>query len=1219
MTRSMIVAIAIAGTSALFVPVAASAQTTVTLMKGQNNYSGAFDTRLGNQGGQEGTLPSFSLIQESATSFAIRFLILQSEGGPVPDTATINSATLSFYMSGGPASTFKASRFLKNWTEAGATWSATGDASVPSWGSIGAMGAGSDYLATADGQSSIGDAGTNGCSNVTPDGPFPAACWLNIDVTSGVQAFANGTHNYGWKLAYTGAQIGGTPRDFITSDNPTWSQIRPKLTITYTTTTQQPSGGGTVTLMKGQNNYAGAFDTRLGNQGGQEGTLPSFSLIQESATSFAIRFLILQSEGGPIPASATISSATLSFYMSGGPASTFKASRFLKNWTETGATWFGTGDAGVPAWASDGAMGAGSDYLATPDGQASIGDAGTNGCSNVTPDGPFPAACWLNIDVTSGVQAFANGAAHNYGWKLAYTGAQNGGTPRDFITSDNPTWTLIRPKLTIAYTTGPVGPCDVPSPRFTASTSGLTASFDASGTSDGVPAAMTLTLQFGDGAQVTWGSKTQVQPHSYATAGTYTATMTATNSCGTSLPVSGPVTVTSPPNGPTARLSADRSSGAAPLAVVFDASATTDGGSALTNLHLDFGDQSQPADWTDKTIKQSHSYAGPGLYTATLTATTSSGTSTATQQIDVSGVCSGDVAPTGNPAGKAVPTFHSMSLYYNPPSAPSAAKVWMRYRKACESGWREGHPLWYDDRVSGNGLPYQYTARGSAVRLQPGQKYYFQFGNGSSPETASWNDWVDGTTWPEIFNEGAVIPVTSQSDTLVIADGGDETTRTYKVYDGWTGSSKSVIARGGQGVANPNNEADDSSHGIVVKASFVIVRRVKVTGAAIAGIYVAPGVHDVVIEDCEVSDWAWRPESGRGLGNNPNSWGTFGWNEAGGIHLAGSNSRIVIQRNVITSPHFGSFPWDTGGVSCSTATHPAGPSGIMIQEGASGAAQNVIRYNEITGAQSDPHRWYQDGISGEENFSTKGAPGADSDIYQNIVMNAFDDAIEAEGGGMNVRVWGNYISEAKTAVATTAVHYGPTYVFRNVINHLRMCYAHGTDELAPSAFKSGGSDGYGNGARYLYHNTMLQDGGGGVYGVEAPDNGFGSVTYTTSRNNIFHVRTDTNGSVVAGGSNSHDDFAYDAYNGRIEDIAEGTPSFHFAAGQLFYQPGNGPSSVPALGGGGVGNYQLGAGSTGLDVGFPIPNFSDGFVGSAPDVGAHESGSASMTFGISASQ
>jgi hypothetical protein len=594
----------------------------------------------------------------------------------------------------------------------------------------------------------------------------------------------------------------------------------------------------------------------------------------------------------------------------------------------------------------------------------------------------------------------------------------------------------------------------------------------------------------------------------------------------------------------------------------------------------------------------------------------------------------------------AVPTFHSMGLYYNgaftAASPPPDNQVFVRYRRATDDpnatgfAWKPAYPMWYDVRTTGNALPYAWRGRGSVVMLQPGTKYVFELGTGASYAQASWQHSLTGSTWSEAFPEGSTTAIPSQSATYVITQGG--TSSAYQVYDGWNGSSKNVVNRGGAGTANANAEDDDTSHAIVIKASYVIVRRVRATGAAIAGIYVAPGVTDVVIEDAQIDDWAWRPETRSGP--NPNSWGTFGWNQAGGVHLAGSNARIVIQRNIIKEPHFGSFPWDTGGTSCAINSHPAGPFGISIYEGTQGARQNVIRYNEITGHPTNRNKWYQDGISGQENFSPNGAPGADSDIYQNIIMHVFDDGIEAEGGGRNVRVWGNYINDTKSAVATTTVHYGPTYVWRNVVNRVRMCYQVTTDtdpnaRPSGSGFKYGGFDnGYGGGRRLIFHNTLLEQPRGqfpaaAVYGIEAIFNGSGSVQQTVSRNNIYTVWDATVFSISVGDTATGSDFSNDVYNGRTEgSVSESTPPSIYkytnnaTVTELFYKPGHGYSSVPALGGNGTGNYQLGTTpsgvkSKGLDVGAVVPNFSDGYFGSAPDAGAHEDGAPPMRFGISA--
>jgi len=95
------------------------------------------------------------------------------------------------------------------------------------------------------------------------------------------------------------------------------------------------------------------------------------------------------------------------------------------------------------------------------------------------------------------------------------------------------------------------------------------------------------------------------------------------------------------------------------------------------------------------------------------------------------------------------------------------------------------------------------------------------------------------------------------------------------------------------------------------------------------------------------------------------------------------------------------------------------------------------------------------------------------------------------------------------------------------------------------------------------------------------------LTNTVSRNNIFHVwKRHWPAINEAGGSGN--DFDYDLYSGKVP------------AGS---QP-HGISGVPGP-------------DTGIDRGARLPNFNDGFLGAAPDIGAHEAGSAAMRFGLEA--
>lgn len=89
-------------------------------------------------------------------------------------------------------------------------------------------------------------------------------------------------------------------------------------------------------------------------------------------------------------------------------------------------------------------------------------------------------------------------------------------------------------------------PADVaPTASFTASTSDLTVSVDASGSSD-AEGALTYAWTFGDGGTATGVTAS----HTYAAAGTFTVNLTVTDSAGQTAATSQTVTTTTPPDEP---------------------------------------------------------------------------------------------------------------------------------------------------------------------------------------------------------------------------------------------------------------------------------------------------------------------------------------------------------------------------------------------------------------------------------------------------------------------------------------------------------------------------------------------------------------------------------------------------------------------------------------------------------------------------------------------
>ena len=306
----------------------------VTLQQDLEGYAGTQDARLADGNNADLNYGNGVELQDwkdnldnyRATSL-IRFAIFESEGGPVPNDATIESATLSLYKSNNFSSGYKVHRVLKAWSEGEVTWNkARNDGGNDVlWSSPGAGGAGTDYLTTSDGGEQYAD--------YNPQ-------WLDFDVTSGVQAMKDGFENNGWRLIVSTNERLFNIKMFHSSEYTGNTALRPKLVITYTL------GSVTKTLQQDLEGYAGTQDARLADGNNADLNYGNGVELQDwkdnldnyRATSL-IRFAIFESEGGPVPNDATIESATLSLYKSNNFSSGYKVHRVLKAWSEGEVTW----------------------------------------------------------------------------------------------------------------------------------------------------------------------------------------------------------------------------------------------------------------------------------------------------------------------------------------------------------------------------------------------------------------------------------------------------------------------------------------------------------------------------------------------------------------------------------------------------------------------------------------------------------------------------------------------------------------------------------------------------------------------------------------------------------------------------------------------------------------------------------------------------------------
>jgi hypothetical protein len=524
---------------------------------------------------------------------------------------------------------------------------------------------------------------------------------------------------------------------------------------------------------------------------------------------------------------------------------------------------------------------------------------------------------------------------------------------------------------------------------------------------------------------------------------------------------------------------------------------------------------------------------------------------------------------TPRPAGDrplAVPTFHCLGLYWSPPGGAADKPVLVQYRVQGQSPWKEALPMRHNPIPGTDEDLADY--RGSIVNLQPATAYEVRLTLAGTPTTAT----LTASTWNEEFPVGQTVRVTDRDTPLVIRESGAP--GAYRLYDG-------------RGATIDVRHQHDSC--VTINASYVIVRGLTLKGAGAGeparartmGAVQIDGGQDIVIEDCDISDWG-RKDPATGFGRDY---------DAALYSRSPALKRLVVQRCKMHHPRWTCSPWDE-----KYRNHTLGPQCFTLYDT---GGNHVIRRNELF---SDLEHMYNDAFGGGHNGSFLGSPGPDSDIYGNLVSHCWDDGLEVEGGSRNVRVWGNYITQTLMAIGNAAGSIGPLYIWGNVVGRSQR------DTGAPGGnfLKMGyaGGEPWMTGHMYVFHNTIFRE------DEWLPRGGLGGtriVKHVVSRNNILHVRSPDNHSVSDNEKNVDNDFDYDLFNGRVPKGHEA----HGVRGQPVYAPGAGFDPATR-----TGRFQLAPDSPGAGAGTPIPNFGDGF-GAAPDMGAHPRGQPPMRFGVGA--
>ena len=519
----------------------------------------------------------------------------------------------------------------------------------------------------------------------------------------------------------------------------------------------------------------------------------------------------------------------------------------------------------------------------------------------------------------------------------------------------------------------------------------------------------------------------------------------------------------------------------------------------------------------------------------------------------------------------AVPTYGCAGLYWK---TQESGPCTVRYREESGKNWKNGLDLVYDAR--------DQEYRGSIVDLKPGTGYLVELSDKSSKVQISFETRSDN--FP--VGKTSVLPAGESDNTIIITESG--TPEAYHLV---------TVPSGSKSVLNLKNVG---KYGIEVDADYVIIRGAEIRNAAVHGIIIRKNRHDIVVEQCYIAFW--------GRLGGPHTYGNLEGGSDSGIYAESGTSNLTIQRNLIEDPRGASNDWETG--------HPDGPQGITVIESLGG---NVIRFNDIV---STEDHGFNDGIGGSGNFSFTGNMNRDSDIHGNIIRNAWDDAIESEGGNMNVRIWGNFMHFFYNAIATASTSRGPVYIFRNVSRESRSGHR---NSMGGVFIKTGERNEFGGGRRYVFHNTILQP--DGVFNVFSGNVNPDCIT----RNNIFDVpgrlATDLE-------KDPHGDYDYDYFSGIVKGKSAGeehsvkfttTPAgtrLYTSSYNLEFYPRSSINSIK------WGKYPYEFGGRKLEItdpviwisnplidsGVPIPGFNNNFFGKAPDLGAFEVGLPPLQFG-----
>jgi PKD repeat protein len=286
--------------------------------------------------------------------------------------------------------------------------------------------------------------------------------------------------------------------------------------------------------------------------------------------------------------------------------------------------------------------------------------------TNAPPVASFASSCTgLTCSFNASGSSDSDGTIASYAWAFGDGTTGTGATPTHayagvgsftvtLTVTDNLGATATKSQGVTATNAPPVA-------SFTSSCSGVTCSFNASGSSDSDGTIASYAWAFGDGTNGTSTAST----HAYAGAGTFTVTLTVTDNLGATGTRSQAVTATNAP--PVASFT----SSCTGLTCSFNASGSSDSDGTIASYAWTFGDGT-----IGTGAAPTHTYAGAGTFTVGLTVTDNggaTGTRTATVTLVQSHV--GDLDGTASTQSGTWKAVVTVTLHTNTHALLSGATV----------------------------------------------------------------------------------------------------------------------------------------------------------------------------------------------------------------------------------------------------------------------------------------------------------------------------------------------------------------------------------------------------------------------------------------------------------------------------------------------------------------------------------------------------------------